>query len=201
MNTDGTGFDTCKECHKTEYLLNHTTTDHKEGEQLEDRRSDGTSSCNSRDRMDQRVQSLMFMMVMMMIFKDVAFLCIRWFHYFFEHNTWMTITWNQRLYAFKRLWWLFVVGTACFTSICFDLVWTALVGCLRQCVAVLKLGLCMSVIGRPGLWSSLGLVVRELGPGMLWACVSSCIQVPECCLLLQFVKVLVLRSPILTFQV
>jgi len=91
---------------------------------------------------------------------------------------------------------IFVVGTACFTSICFDLVWTALVGYLRQCVAVLKLGLCMLVIGRPGLWSSLGLVVRELGPGMLWPCGSSYIQVPECCLLLQFVKVLVLCSPI-----
>jgi len=32
MNTDGTGFHTCKECHKTESLfLNHITTDHKEG--------------------------------------------------------------------------------------------------------------------------------------------------------------------------
>ena len=30
MNTDGTGFHTCKECHKTEFLWNHTTTDHKE---------------------------------------------------------------------------------------------------------------------------------------------------------------------------
>ena len=25
MNTDGTDFHTCKECHKTESLLNHTT--------------------------------------------------------------------------------------------------------------------------------------------------------------------------------
>jgi len=32
MNTDGTGFLTCKECHKTESLWNHTTADHKEGE-------------------------------------------------------------------------------------------------------------------------------------------------------------------------
>jgi len=62
---DGTGFHTCKECHKTESLWNHTTTDHKEGEQLEDRRSVGASSCNSVDGTDQRVQSLMFMMMMM----------------------------------------------------------------------------------------------------------------------------------------
>jgi len=42
MNTDGTGFYTCKECHKTETLCTHTTTDHKE-EQLEDQRSIGVS--------------------------------------------------------------------------------------------------------------------------------------------------------------
>jgi len=63
MNTDGTGFRTCKECHKTESLWNHTTTDHKEGEQLEDRRSVGASSCNYGDGTDRRVQSLMFMMM------------------------------------------------------------------------------------------------------------------------------------------
>jgi len=63
MNTDGTGFYTCKECHETESLWNSTTTDHKEGEQLEDRRSVGASSCNSGDGTDQRVQSLMFMMM------------------------------------------------------------------------------------------------------------------------------------------
>ena len=60
-------FNTCKECHKTESLWNHTTTDHKEGEQLEDRRSVGASSCNSGDGTGQRVQSLMFMMMMMMM--------------------------------------------------------------------------------------------------------------------------------------
>jgi len=54
-----------KECHKTESLSNHTTTDHKEGEQLDDRRSVGTSSCNSGDGTDQRVQSYMFFMMMM----------------------------------------------------------------------------------------------------------------------------------------
>ena len=43
------------------------TTDHKEGEQLEDRRNVGESSCNSGDGTDQRVQSLMFMMMMMMM--------------------------------------------------------------------------------------------------------------------------------------
>ena len=67
MNTDGTGFHTCKECHKTESLWNHTTTDHKEGEQLEDRRSVVASSCNSGDGTDQRVQSLMFMMMMTLL--------------------------------------------------------------------------------------------------------------------------------------
>ena len=64
MNNDGTGFHTCKECHKTESLWNHTTTDHMEGEQLEDRRSVGASSCNCGDGKDQRVRSLMFMMTM-----------------------------------------------------------------------------------------------------------------------------------------
>ena len=39
--------------HKTESLWNHTTTDHKEGEQMEDRRSVGASSCNSGDGTDQ----------------------------------------------------------------------------------------------------------------------------------------------------
>jgi len=67
MNTDGTGFHTCKKCHKTESLRNHTTTGHKEGEQLEDRRSVGASSCNCGDGTDQRVQFLMFMMMMMMM--------------------------------------------------------------------------------------------------------------------------------------
>ena len=67
MNTHGTGFHTCKECHKTESLWNHTTTDHKEGEQLEDRRSFGASSCNSGDGTDQSVQSLMFMIIIIII--------------------------------------------------------------------------------------------------------------------------------------
>jgi len=61
MNTDGTGFHNCKERHKTESLRNHTTADQKEGEQLEDRRSVGASSCNCGDGADQ---SLMFMMMM-----------------------------------------------------------------------------------------------------------------------------------------
>jgi len=67
MNTDGTGFHTCKECHKTESLWNHSTSDHREGEQLEDRRSVGASSCNSGDGTDQRVQSLMFIMIIMYV--------------------------------------------------------------------------------------------------------------------------------------
>ena len=44
--------------------FNHTTTDHKEGEQLEDRRSVGANTCNCGGGTDQRVQSLMFMMMM-----------------------------------------------------------------------------------------------------------------------------------------
>ena len=42
-----------------------TTADRKEGEQLEDRRNVGESSCNFGDGTDQRVQSLMFMMMVM----------------------------------------------------------------------------------------------------------------------------------------
>jgi len=52
---------------ETESLLNHITTNHKEEEQLEDRRNVGENSCNSGDGTDQRVQSLMFMMMMMMM--------------------------------------------------------------------------------------------------------------------------------------
>jgi len=57
-------FTLCKECQQTESLWNHITTDHKEGEQLEDRRNFGESSCKSGDGTDQRVQSLMFMKMM-----------------------------------------------------------------------------------------------------------------------------------------
>jgi len=49
-------------------------SDHKEGEQLEDRRSVGASSCNSGDGTDQRVQSLMFMMMMTMKTNDIYLL-------------------------------------------------------------------------------------------------------------------------------
>ena len=52
MNTDWTGVYTCKECHKTEFRWNHTATDHKEGEQLEDRRNVGENSCNCGDGTD-----------------------------------------------------------------------------------------------------------------------------------------------------
>jgi len=44
------------------------TADHKEGEQLEDRRNVGESSCNFGDGTAQRVQYLMFMVVMMVVF-------------------------------------------------------------------------------------------------------------------------------------
>jgi hypothetical protein len=45
-----------------------TTTDHKEGERLEGRRNVGGSSCNSGDGTDHRVQSLMFIMMMIYIY-------------------------------------------------------------------------------------------------------------------------------------
>ena len=67
LNTDGTGFFTWKQCHKSESLWNHTTTDHKEEGQLEDRRSFGVRSCNSVDGTSQRVHSLMFMIMMMIM--------------------------------------------------------------------------------------------------------------------------------------
>ena len=73
LNTEGTGFFTCKECDKTESLWNHNTTDHKEVEQLEDRKSVGVSSCNSGDGMGQRVQSLVYMMMMMMMMMVIPF--------------------------------------------------------------------------------------------------------------------------------
>jgi hypothetical protein len=44
----------------------HLKSYHKGGEQLEDQRNVGKNSCNSGDGTDQRVQSLMFMMMMMM---------------------------------------------------------------------------------------------------------------------------------------
>jgi hypothetical protein len=64
MNTEGTGSYTCKECHNTESLSNHTTTVHKEREQLGDWRNAGKRSCNFGDRTGQMAQPLMFMMMM-----------------------------------------------------------------------------------------------------------------------------------------
>jgi len=102
MNTDGTGFHTYKECHKTEYLWNHTTTDHKEGEQLEDRRSVGASSCNSGDGTDQRVQSFMFMMLSLAYQKPQFFFVHNFslplfapiFIYILFSSTCVTVYWN-----------------------------------------------------------------------------------------------------------
>ena len=50
---------------------------HKEGEQLEDRRSVGANSCNSGDGTDQRFQSLMFMMMMMMMMMMYNYITMR----------------------------------------------------------------------------------------------------------------------------
>ena len=71
MNTDGTGFNICKECHKSESLWNHTATDHKEGEQLEDQRN-RESSCNFGGGTYHRVQSLMFMMMIVSCYYIVS---------------------------------------------------------------------------------------------------------------------------------
>jgi hypothetical protein len=79
----------------------HTTTDHMEGEQLEDHRNVGGNSCNYGDGTDQRVQSLMFMMMMMMIcsFLVVVIKHLNWhncvslhfsYHILFTHTTGMT---------------------------------------------------------------------------------------------------------------
>jgi hypothetical protein len=68
MNTEGTGFYTCKECHKTESLQNHTAAAHREREQLGDRRNVGESSCNCGDGTGQMGQPLMFMMMIIIIF-------------------------------------------------------------------------------------------------------------------------------------
>jgi hypothetical protein len=67
MNTEGTGFYTCKECHTTESLSNHTATVHREREQLGDQRNVGESRCNSGDGTGQMAQPLIMMMMMMMI--------------------------------------------------------------------------------------------------------------------------------------
>ena len=67
MNTDWTGIYTCKERHQTGSRLNHITTDHKEREQLEDQRNVGENSCSSVDGSDKLVQSLMYMIKMMMM--------------------------------------------------------------------------------------------------------------------------------------
>ena len=62
MNTEGTGFYTCKEC-----LSKHTTIIHKEREQSGGQRNVGESSCNSGDGTGQMAQPLMFMMMMIII--------------------------------------------------------------------------------------------------------------------------------------
>jgi len=67
MNTEGTGFCTCKECHTTESLSKHTTIIHKEREQLGEQRNVGESSYNSGDGTGQMAQPLMFIMMMMMM--------------------------------------------------------------------------------------------------------------------------------------
>ena len=71
QNTEGTGSQTYKECHKTESLWNHTSTAHKEREQLGDWRSNGESSCNSGDGTGQMAQPWMFMMMIAVPFSVV----------------------------------------------------------------------------------------------------------------------------------
>jgi hypothetical protein len=61
--TERNCFYAYKECHKTGSLENHTTTGHKEEDQLDDLTNVGESSCNPGDGTDQRVESFMFMMM------------------------------------------------------------------------------------------------------------------------------------------
>jgi hypothetical protein len=58
------GFYTCKECHKTGFLQNHTATAHRERERLGDRRNVGESSCNCGDGTGQMAQPLIMMMML-----------------------------------------------------------------------------------------------------------------------------------------
>jgi len=53
-------------------ILLITTTDHKEVEQLKDQRNVAEISCNFGGGKDQRVESLMFMMMMIMTRKKLA---------------------------------------------------------------------------------------------------------------------------------
>ena len=103
MNTGGTGIFNCKECHKTESLWNHTTTGHKEGEQLEDRRSVGASNCNSGDGTDQRAQSLMFMMIVLLIPKNVNTLKKSIAAVLFTPKITRRISWRQSPPSFVRI--------------------------------------------------------------------------------------------------
>ena len=120
MNTDGTGFHTCKESHKTESLWNHTATAHKEGEQLEDRRSVGASSCNCGDGTDQRVQSLIFMM-MMMIWYDI------YYYNYYYNIIFILLThriphyWHCNIYTCRFIIAYFI--TACFKDILVAALW------------------------------------------------------------------------------
>jgi len=51
--------------------LNKSTTDHQEGEKLEDQRNVGEGSCNFGDGMKQRVQFLMFIIIIIIIILHV----------------------------------------------------------------------------------------------------------------------------------
>ena len=100
MNTDGNGFHTCKECHKTESFWNHTTTDRKEGEQLVDRSSVGASSCKSWHGKDQRVQSLMFMMMMMMVMMMLTLMlltAVLFYSLLLKLSSFKTCIWKEKL--------------------------------------------------------------------------------------------------------
>ena len=78
MNTDGTGFYTCEECHKIESFWNHTTKDHKEGEKSEDRRNFGESSCKSGDGTDQTVQSFVVLLLLIIIIIIIIMHCLKY---------------------------------------------------------------------------------------------------------------------------
>ena len=78
---------------------NHTATDHKEGEQLEDRRNVGQSSCNFGGGTDRRVQSLMFMMMMMMMMRSVP----TYFLFYSYVNCCFCRVWNNETLSRTRL--------------------------------------------------------------------------------------------------
>jgi hypothetical protein len=66
MNARRTGFYTCKKCHKTESLQNHTATVHREREQLGDRKKLARAAVTG-DGTGQMVQTLRCIIIIIII--------------------------------------------------------------------------------------------------------------------------------------